>query len=188
MTTASWNRRTEAQTIASSTLAQLSPLWLRGRRRFLTLCKGASGLGSHPVRAHASSNAEGFSPFHSAGGPPVTSILPARPPMRGREKKRHMWPWQTSIHVDAWRKAEPSQDIVTGAKEQRSNTAPVQTHNRRRCSSTWRRSPGSCTACVSKSQYSILNTQYSVLGTFEGPTSRLCWDLRPSSRTQQPCG
>ena len=84
-------------------------------------------------------------------------------------KKRYMWSWQTSIHVDAWRKAEPSQDIVSGAKEQRSNTAPVQTHNRRRCSSTWRRSPGSCTACVSKSQYSILNTQYSVLGTFEGP-------------------
>ena len=103
----------------SSTLAQLPPLWLRGRRRFLTLCKGASGLGSHPVRAHASSSAEGFSPFHSAGGPPVTSILPARPPMRGREKKRHMWPWQTSIHVDAWRKAEPSQDIVSGAKEGR---------------------------------------------------------------------
>ena len=99
MTTASWNRRTEAQTIASSTLAQLPPLWLRGRRRFLTLCKGASGLGSHPVRAHASSSAEGFSPFHSAGGPPVTSILPARPPMRGREKKdtcghgRHRYMW-----------------------------------------------------------------------------------------------
>ena len=90
MTTASWNRRTEAQTIASSTLAQLSPLWLRGRRRFLTLCKGASGLGSHPVRAHASSSAEGFSPFHSAGGPRVTSILHARPPMRGREKKIHV--------------------------------------------------------------------------------------------------
>ena len=46
-------------------------------------------------------------------------------------KKRYMWSWQTSIHVDAWRKAEPSQDIVSGAKEQRSNTAPVQTHNRR---------------------------------------------------------
>ena len=127
-------------------------------------------------------------PLSQCGWAPRDLDLACPPSDARARKKRHMWPWQTSIHVDAWRKAEPSQDIVTGAKEQRSNTAPVQTHNRRRCSSTWRRSPGSCTACVSKSQYSILNTQYSVLGTFEGPTSRLCWDLRPSSRTQQPCG